>query len=337
MSTGPATTRWFAGAPVTTLGADHSELLRWAAARLGTPRLDPVPGTTKERHWSFVTASDTDQGRVWIKADARGFAHEVAIVDLVTAARIDAVEPPLALDVDRGWLLLPDGGPTLRTLGAVGASVWRDLLTRYARVQLRLVGLADAAARAGVPDMRGRLSLTVLDPAVAAAADPEIHGPHRLTEAESAHILALRPVLTEVADRLAESPLSPTLEHNDPHPGNVFARSGTLFDWADAVVGHPFLGLANALPHAAVDVGLPIGSPELAALTTAYLGRFADSADPSRLTEDAAAAAVLSHLPRAGAWLRMVPAGRRDFPAVLPDRLRALHEATVRWTQAVQD
>ncbi|MGY4645365.1 phosphotransferase [Cellulomonas sp. URHB0016] len=231
---------------------------------------------------------------------------------------------------------MPDGGPTLREQGPAGTVAWDGLLARYARTQHRLAGLADGAARAGVPDMRGRLPLAVLEPAVAAAADPTVHGAHRLTEAESAAVLALAPVLEDVADRLAASPLAPTLEHNDPHRGNVFARSGMLFDWADAVVGHPFLGLANALPHAASDLGVPVGSAEVETLARAYLQHFAEVADLPQLRADAEAAAVLSHLPRAAVWLRMVPAGRRDFPAVLPDRMRALRDATGRWARTAR-
>ncbi|WP_280394070.1 hypothetical protein, partial [Nocardia brasiliensis] len=32
-----------------------------------------------------------------------------------------------------------------------------------------------------------------------------------------------------------------SIEHNDVHPGNAFAGTGLLFDWADAVITHPFL------------------------------------------------------------------------------------------------
>ncbi|MGY4645366.1 hypothetical protein [Cellulomonas sp. URHB0016] len=106
MTTGSRSTaaRTFGDVPATTVGADHSALLRWAAERLGTDRLTTVPGATRERHWSFVTAADTASGRVWIKANARGFAHEAAIVDLVTAAGLDVAVPALAVDVER-----PDG------------------------------------------------------------------------------------------------------------------------------------------------------------------------------------------------------------------------------------
>lgn len=34
-----------------------------------------------------------------------------------------------------------------------------------------------------------------------------------------------------------------TVEHNDLHDGNVFARNGRIFDWGDAVITHPFLSV----------------------------------------------------------------------------------------------
>jgi Ser/Thr protein kinase RdoA (MazF antagonist) len=51
-------------------------------------------------------------------------------------------------------------------------------------------------------------------------------------------MLALGQRLTKLADELAASSMPSSVEHNDPHPGNVFATSGRLFDFGDAVVGH---------------------------------------------------------------------------------------------------
>jgi hypothetical protein len=159
----------------------------------------------------------------------------------------------------------------------------------------------------------------LLEPATHAALDARVHGGHRLAEADGAALLSLRATIEQLADVLAASPVPPTLEHNDPHPGNVFARTGALFDWGDCVVVHPFVGLASGLAVAGRDLGAGAGP-----VGAAYLARFADLADAARLRSDAAAAAVLAQLVRAGTWLRLVPEARRAYPEVLPDRLRAL-------------
>jgi hypothetical protein len=39
-----------------------------------------------------------------------GLAHEARVVQLVAARRPDVVPPLLAVDVERGWMLLEDAG-----------------------------------------------------------------------------------------------------------------------------------------------------------------------------------------------------------------------------------
>jgi len=260
-----------------------------------------------------------------VKANAAGFAHEGPLLSLLAALAPDTVLEPHAIDADRGWLILPDGGPTLRQQQPDHPEqAWRQLLSGYARAQQRWMSLAEPAALAGTPDVRGALILDILEQAGLAALDADVHGEHRLTAGESAAVLALAPQLAGLAEELAASAVPCTVEHNDPHPGNVFAGTGRLFDFGDAVIGHPFLGLASALPDAAGDLGVPVTADPVTILRDGYLGQFDEFAAPEQLRRDATVASVLAHLPRAATWLRVVPAGRAQWPAALPDRMRAL-------------
>jgi len=313
--------------PADLLGQDPGPLLAWADTVL-TERGRPAVGAPtwrRNRHWSDVVRLPTADGPVWAKANAAGFAHEGPLLALIAERTPGTVVEPFAVDAARGWLVLPDGGDTLRDVGSPdpGRS-WRQLLVRYADVQRTLIPLVDAALAVGVPDTRGRAVLTALEPAVEAATDPRVHGDHRLGRAEADAARRLVPTLTELSDELSGSPVPAGVEHNDPHPGNVFAASGRLFDFGDAVVGHPFLGLAGALPDAAAALGASTAASQVQGIRTDYLARFADLGLPARLRRDAELAAVLHHLPRAATWLRVVPAGRALFPAALPDRIRSL-------------
>lgn len=304
-------------------GAAPEPLLQWATgqlAGLATPVVGP-PAGARIRHWSAVLQLPTTAGDVFVKANAAGFGHEAGLLDLLARRAPGTVIAPLAVDIGRGWLILPDGGPTLADQPLDDpAGAWRDLLTGYGRVQRRLMPLADQAARLGVPDVRADCALSLLPAAILAASDP-VHGEHALSQAEGERLLAAVPVLAELAGELAGSPVPCSIEHNDPHPGNMFARSRLLFDFGDAVVGHPFLGLAGGLRHAAEDLPGAAGIP---LLRRAYLEAFADLGPADRLHRDAEVAGVLRYLPRAATWLRTVREARAVFPAYLPAELREL-------------
>ena len=58
----------------------------------------------------------TTGGDVWFKANIPLLAYEAAVVDLLAARRPDCVPELLATDLDRGWMLMADGGERLREI-----------------------------------------------------------------------------------------------------------------------------------------------------------------------------------------------------------------------------
>lgn len=169
-----------------------------------------------ERPWSTVWHAPTEQGRVWLKA-APG--HEAGLYALLVREVPDAVLHPLAVDVARGWMLLPDGGAVPNDVAPA--------LPAYARVQRTLAAHVEELLALGVEDMR---------PAVM---------PARLAEAEAktgADMSDVRERFEEACARLAAAPGGATLDHNDLHSNNVLTGD-RFFDWGDAVVAHPFASL----------------------------------------------------------------------------------------------
>jgi hypothetical protein len=176
--------------------------------------------------------------------------------------------------VDHGddWLLLRDAGTPLRAFGDA-EDAWLSALPLYAELQQREAAHVDAHLAAGVPDQRVE---TLLE---------------RFEEfPRFAHFRA------RFAELLEQLTLPPTVQHDDLHGGNVFARDGVIrvIDWGDTVIGHPFATLL-------VTLRVYDGDPQ--PLRDAYLeawGReYADELD---------AAAQVAAFTRILSWRRIVAA-----------------------------
>lgn len=243
---------------------------------LGTARTGPV----LQPHvypWSTVLRVPTAAGDVWFKANADSLRHEAAVVTRIAARRPDAVPPPLAADLDTGWMLMADAGQTLRVVSQREQSLdrWYDVLPLYAAVQLDLADDVDDLLALGVPDRR----LATLPQAYARIVD-EVGAGRRFRDAA--------PMVADLCAELAQYGLPELLQHDDLHDAQVFVRDGRhlIMDWGDACVSHPFFTLSVAL-----EGGLAWGlddvrdSVDTAPFRDAYLAPYAE-----RFTGDLVAA-----------------------------------------------
>ena len=131
-------------------------------------------------------------------------AFEVPLYGLLARRVPERVLVPIAADAERGWLLLPDGGPH------VGLDELPAALAAYGRLQRELAGDVEELLALGVPDMR-----------------PEVM-PERFREAlaavgGNAAVEAMAPQVEEWCAQLAASPVPAGLDHNDLHHENVLA------------------------------------------------------------------------------------------------------------------
>jgi len=263
-------------------GARHPAL-GWAAGRV---EVTGPAVLVKARPWSTVWRLPTPDGDVWLKACPPPTAHEVRLLPALVAWGVPHVLAPLATDPGHGWLLLPDGGPTLREAADAGA--WPAALTGYAELQRATTPHTGALLALGVPDLRPAAL-----PAVAADLVAR-HAPH------------LRDVLASVADDAAELAAlgpPPALQHDDLHPGNVLARGLRPFDWGDACVGHPFASLlvAEREEHRAAD-------------RAAYLGGWEDPAPGAGRARTVELAVRLAAVGRAASWDRALASATSPPP-----------------------
>ncbi|HYO32725.1 MAG TPA: hypothetical protein VES21_07740 [Nocardioidaceae bacterium] len=212
----------------------------WIEARL--VELDVArTGVIEQPHiyrWSTVLRVPTDAGPLWFKANDPSLRHEAKLVDLLADRHRDCILKPLAIDAESGWMLMSDAGEQLRTLTPVERDLgrWRDVLARYAHVQLDVTDAVDTMLALGVPDMR----LAVLPDKYEQLM--EVIGAEQRFREATVHV-------AELSRALGEFGVAETIQHDDLHDGQVFVKDGRhlLMDWGDACISHPFFTLSVTL------------------------------------------------------------------------------------------
>ncbi|UNX54505.1 hypothetical protein MF406_16700 [Georgenia sp. TF02-10] len=223
------------------------------------------------RFWSAVFTVATDHGRVWFKVTNPGQRFEAGLVRVLADLLPGEVLAPLAVDAERGWLLLPDGGPTLRERGAVTEAEWEALVVQAARMQAALATHRRALLGAGLPVLLPGEAVEYVTGVVEELAALPREDPQRLDGREARDLLAGLAAVGGVFADLAAGGVPLTLQPNDLSPANALgpyradggadhARDGAgpfrLFDLGDAFWSHPFAVLqvptrmaAGSWPH----------------------------------------------------------------------------------------
>ncbi|HEX6935184.1 MAG TPA: phosphotransferase [Actinomycetes bacterium] len=308
----------------------RAEVDAWVADRLAGSGLRQTGEVDRERRypWSAVWRIPTDGGPVWFKANAAGMAHEAPLYAVLVRRAPTHVLAPLALDPARGWLLLPDGGATLRDIEGARTDLgaWERMLQEYAEMQRNLEPYVDELLAAGVPD-RGpehlpRVRAALLD-------DPDLlllGDEHGLTAEQRDELLGEQSAYAALCAELAAYGIAPSLQHDDLHDHNVFVSpepGGPLrvFDWGDAVVGQPFGVLLVSLRVVSDLIGAANGSAELLRLRDAYLEPWTTDRDIADLREAARLAVRVGGVSRADCYRRATmewPDRRRPFGEGVP-------------------
>ncbi len=216
----------------------------------GRPRSGPLE---QQRTWSLSTLlrTETATGAAWLKSCMPRFHVEPLLGGWLSATMPDAVPGVIAVEpADRIILLDEMDGPTGKEAGGeeavpeAPAALARIARTSADRVgELRALGLHDRPL-AAVPGLLHRVLL----------------GPDALVSVDMAPGRARAVVdwVDQAAAGLGRLGLPPMLVHGDFHAGNVATHRGRLvvFDWSDAVLGHPLMDAAAWLWEAPHDAAL---------------------------------------------------------------------------------
>jgi hypothetical protein len=222
--------------------AEAHDWIRGHVTRLGLGSV----GAIEQIHvqpWATVMRVPTESGDVYFKANAPELAHEAAVVKVLAARRPDCIPALLAVELERGWMLMADGGTRLREIvqRERDMSCWLEILPLYAGVQLDLVADADELIAVGAPDLRLAL--------LPSRYEQMLDDLRELPSEERTRLDEKVPWVREQCDELAGYGIPATIQHDDFHDGQVYVRDGRylLLDWGDACVSHPFFTLAVTL------------------------------------------------------------------------------------------
>ena len=218
-----------------------------------------------ERAWSTVLRVPVGPDEVvWFKHCKTAQAFEPRLTRVLYARWPDRVVRVLAVDEERSWLLLADGGTPF---GAFGNSTdaWEAVLPLYAELQIGEIVHAEEHVAAGVPDLR-------------LAALPEHYADMRarddvpLEREQRARLARFEPRFAELCAELAGT-AGETVQHDDLHIGNVHADGDDLriLDWGDTSISHPFFSLVVTFRMLEEVVKIPAGDPIYARLRDAFL------------------------------------------------------------------
>lgn len=265
--------------------------------------------------WSTVFRIPTDDGTFWCKASGPATAYEGRLLEAFARHGIRGALLPIATDPDRGLILLPDGGPTLRATRPDGTgdhdlAAWSRVLDGYAELQRASVPIVDELVAGGVPDLRSDALIDALrgrlaDDGLWARADPEERD---AADAARRRLPVLLPEVADLVGVLAGSGVAATIQHDDLHGGNILVgpEGDRIFDWGDAVVMHPFTTMTTTMNSISHHAGLDQHGPELRRLRAGYIEHWTDVA-PRPVLEDAVTAAmVLGAIARSAAWDRVL-------------------------------
>lgn len=310
---------------------------RWLRATLDALGHVVTGPTRQVRVWelSCVLRAPTDRGAVYLKATVSSplFVDEGAVTRALAELFPGRVPAPLAVDPDRGWMLLADFG------GELGwdapAELREDVVRAFARLQIEAAAHVDRLLAAGCLDRR--LAWLAAEaqawlPAVAATGRPPgIDAATWLSAEEAAELRGAVPQLVAMCGELATHAVPATLVHGDLHLSNVAHANvadgpgGYLFfDWSDACVAHPFVDLHTFLQEDEDQVDAGLG----ARLRDAYLSEWSSFEPAGRLLRAWRLAEPLGALHHAVSY-RSIVAG------VAPPIDRHMAQSTAYWLRKV--
>jgi hypothetical protein len=266
----------------------------WATDRLAehAHTITAAPEQLHVRPWSTVLRLTSADGTFWFKANTIGTAHEGPLIESIARWAPGHVLEPLAADVRQGWLLLPDGGATLRAAqgGETDIKHWVEILTDHAELQRRVAPHADELVDLDVPDVRPERLPAIRADLLDDASALRMGLAGGLSPEQRERLQGDADRYADLCAELVAIGVPASVNHDDLHDNNVFVPPQPgghyrVFDWGDASVAHPFAVLLIALRVVEHLHHLPPGDAALLRLRDAYLEPWTGDFDRADLLE----------------------------------------------------
>ena len=283
--------------------------------------------------WSTVLRIPTNEGTLFFKATAAETIYESALTQKLVDWFPDCTPELLAVDTTRGWMLMRDGGETLR--GSIrptqDVTPWEPVITRYAELQIGLAEHISEILALGIPDHRLAILPALYTQLLTDEESLMIDQEKGLTSAEWGQLKDMAARFGQICTELASFEIPESLNHGDFHDGNVLLRDGhiTFFDWGDASVTHPFVTLRTFFVSMEIALKLDDYAPpttEMTALLNRYLEQWQRFADQERLLSAYNLSRPVASIAKALAWhqgiTRMDGSLREEYAWIVPEVLR---------------
>ena len=292
-----------------------------------------VTGPIEQPHvrpWSTVLRIPTTSGFFYFKAVAAILGHEPTVTQALSSWQPDCTPTILATDLERGWMLMADGGMRLRETLSVHQDIlhWEKLLPVYAEMQINLVKHIPLLLASGTPDRR--LS-RLYDLYVQLLSDRSllyIDQPGGLLETEYQCLYDSGEYFSEQCKHLLDYPIPESINHGDFHDGNIFFNRGhyIFFDWGDSSVTHPFFSIRTVFVSIENTFGAAERTPEVDRLRDAYLEPWTCFASREQLRTGFGLSQRLSPISSAISWYHVLSnldgSARQDYNEAIPSLLQ---------------
>jgi len=309
---GDAVNAWFAERdnPLPQRAPWHSaawfdSALEWIHARLDALGMPAIASVRQLRAWGLSCAMRvaTAGGDVYFKATPPFMAHEGRVMQAVAERYPALLPPPLAVDAQRGWLLMPDYGDAMLH-ESTDIARWETALRLFARMQVEQAAHTPNWLAIGCPDRGLGRMVELIDPLIMSSTrllDGKSYG---LSADEIDRLRALPMRLKLMCARLAQYALPQTLVHGDLG-GNILMNNGgyVFFDWTDACISHPFFDMATISGAYFDESALKLDASADDRLRDAYLEAWATHEPTERLIEAFEAAKPLGALHQAMTYM----------------------------------
>jgi hypothetical protein len=287
--------------------------------------------------WSTVMRVPTSDGQLYFKASHT--PNELRMVLFLKEYLPENLPEFVAVEHERGWMLMHDAGPQLRAYFKTPEDLTQldPALVMFAGLQMQVAGippeqLLDLGSKdrrlEHLPDMFGKL---LGEPEILRLGEED-----GLTDEQFQRVCAFAPRYREMCQALLNYKVPQTLHHDDFHAGNIFVSGQPgdfkfiFSDWEETSFAHPFFSIMQCLRSVASSAGYPdeaTDSPErmpaeLNRLRDVYLQPWQRYESAEDLLEIFNQAWRVGCISRALTWREFVlglpPEQRTDFTYIVP-------------------